>query len=351
MPAFDLRGELAHSGENTHWGRKMQFFRISLAAFLLVSACGGNPFIDDPDDGGGGGSTFPLTGTTTDPSPNGAIQRVENKSTENGNGYAEDFAYDPETDTFFVDGLAFDGANVYQRGTAVASLGSVMVFEGDSVYYDDKTGSPIAQGQHRALYGVSTTGETEFAIVRTGAYLGYGFGGFVYQRNGSVTIPTSGQAHYEGEYAGMRDFNGAGGLEYTTGWMTIDIDFNDFNEGNAVAGSVTDRAVYDMDGNDITADIELALETEYETTLDGLPVLTFSVGPGVMDENGEITGEVGSYVSGPEGVEVYESGTYYAVMAGEDATEIAGIIVVESVDPRSEGVIARETGGFIVYNQ
>ena len=52
-------------------------------------------------------------------------------------------------------------------------------------------------------------------------------------------------------------------------------------------------------------------------------------------------------------MEVYEFGTYYGVIAGDTTTnpggEIVGVIVVESDDPRYQGVTAQETGGFILY--
>ena len=218
------------------------------------------------------------------------------------------------------------------------------------------TGAPIAQFGHRAIYGVSTSGNTEFAIVRTGAYVPYGYGGFVYERDGEVVLPTSGQASYSGDYAGIRDFDGAGGLEYSEGDMTIAIDFNDFNEGAAVAGQVTNRAIFDVNGNDITDDVINALNIDNESSLTELPTLVFSVGPGSLDANGEMTGELTSSVTNADGAAVgFEEGNYYAVISG-DATqggqdEVVGIIVVEATDPRYEGVTVRETGGFILYRE
>ncbi len=84
--------------------------------------------------------------------------------------------------------------------------------------------------------GSAGTGRTEFAIVRTGAYRDFGFGGFVMKRNDNVVLPSSGQAAYTGDYGAVRDFSGATGLEYVTGDMDIAIDFEDFNDGNAVQG-------------------------------------------------------------------------------------------------------------------
>jgi hypothetical protein len=189
-------------------------------------------------------------------------------------------------------------------------------------------------------------------VVRTGAYVSYGFGGFAYQRNGSVTLPTSGQASFTGDYAALRDFNARGGLEYARGRMQVNIDFRDFNSGNAVSGFVADRTIYDVNGVDITSEVLTALNTKYESNHTELPVLRFVVGPGVLDANGEITGSLNSYVQpATRAAEEFEVGKYYAVVSGSDPDEVTGVIVVTGEDPRSEGVTARETGGFILYRR
>jgi len=344
----------------------MASYKTMMMACLLLAACDGNPFVTeepvtDPGTDGGGGivSDRVLPPGTTSPSRSTSIFRREPTEEDGGavgDGYVADVAYDSGTDTFTVDGLAFDGGNVYSRDDRVGSLGPFAVYEAASTYADDVTGTPISQFGHRALYGVSTSGNTEFAVVRTGAYVPYGYGGFVYQRNGTVTLPTSGQAHYEGDYAAVRDFSGTGGIEYSDGDMVINIDFNDFNEGAAVAGQVTNRAIYDINGTDITSDVIDALNVDNESNLTVLPTLVFSVGPNALDANGELTGELTSSFTGSDGAAVaYEEGNYYAVISG-DATaggedEIVGVIVVEATDPRYEGVTVRETGGFILYRE
>ncbi|MFN6978608.1 MAG: hypothetical protein ACK4OP_10825, partial [Gemmobacter sp.] len=214
---------------------------LAAAAFVLV-ACDGNPFgpqpttPTDPTDPGGGGITSPRTlpPGTTSPTRDTRITRFEPRENTTGNGFVTDVSYDAATDTFTVDNLGFDGDNTYSRGRRVGSLGPYAVYENADVFNDPLTGAGIGQFTHRAIYGVSRSGQTEFAIVRTGAYTGYGFGGFVYQRNGSVELPTSGQANYRGAYSALRDFEGRGGMELATGTMRVAIDFNDFNAGAAV---------------------------------------------------------------------------------------------------------------------
>lgn len=330
-----------------------------LVLMTALAGCDGNTLNNVPPDPAeevpvpapgtdGGISRDGLPPGTSNPSRSATITRFEPQGGV-GDGYVTSVRYDAATDTFEVDNLGFDGDNGYGRGVAVASLGPYAVYEAASVYPDSVTGAPINQLTHRALLAVSPSGQTEFAIVRTGAYVGYGFGGFIYKRNGPVTLPTSGQAAYSGQYAGLRDFDGRGGLEYATGDMTMAIDFRDFNEGNAVQGFVTNRRVFDIAGNDITGSVVSALATKLGNGQSALPTIALQVGPGVMDVNGEIVGGVVSNVARPDGsLETFETGKYYAILAGTGAQEVVGVVVVEADDPRYSGVTVRETGGFIL---
>ena len=306
--------------------------------------------------------TNPVTGGdgvdgTEDATANDAIVRYEPSDGE-GSGYATGYAYDEGTDTFTVDNLAFDGDNTYTAEDDPDIIANIpfSVYENASVFNDSTTGVPITQFPHKIIYGVSTNTDgdgnptTEFAIVRTGAYLGYGFGGFLYQRGGGVTLPTTGQADYTGQYAALRDFDGMTGLEFATGDMNVSIDFEDFDSGDAAQGTVTNRQIFDIDGNDITASMITALETEYGGTYAALPTLTFNVGPGVLDSAGELQGTLSSYlVDGDGDTQQFESGNYYALLSGDGADEIVGVLVVEADDPRYTNVTVRETGGFILY--
>lgn len=335
---------------------------LSIAALSLVmilSACSGNPLdevVDPTDpatptnpDGTPIASDRVLPPGTVSPSRSTGIFRNEpTTGGEVGDGFARDVSYNSADDTFSVDNLGFDGDNSYTRGTAVASLGPYAVYEGPSTFPDSVTGDRIDQFLHRAIYAVGPEGRTEFAIVRTGSYKPYGFGGFVYQRNDSVILPTEGQALYQGDYASLRDFDGKAGLEYGTGQMEMAIDFNDFNSGNAVKGTVYNRAVFDINGNDITSDILVSMEKD-GVRPSALPVLVFTVGPGVMDTNGEILGNITSDIVRSDGsFDAFEEGKYYAVVSGDGADQVVGVIVTTAKDERFENVTVRETGGFIL---
>lgn len=336
----------------------------AMAAFVVFTACDGNPFDTTASSTAPSApvntSTLSLPPGTTNPSAGVSIFRYEERDAS-GSGYAEAISYDAANDRFFVDNLAFDGDNFYKRDTRTPNLGPFQVYENDSFLNDASTGTPINQFQHKAIYGVSTSGKSEFAIVRTGQYVDYGFGGFLYQRNTGVTLPASGQAVYSGQYAGIRDFLSRGGLEYVVGDAAMAIDFEDFNDGSGVRGQITNRRVFNINGANITQDIIDAINNAGVDPADPasvgtyaniteLPTLLFTIGPNTADANGEMTGSLNSQLAQNTGAAVtFESGTYYAMVAGDNAEEIVGIVVVTSTDPRYTGVTTRETGGFVVY--
>ncbi len=317
---------------------------------IALASCSGASIVKPKTDGPE--SVAPLPGTPN-PTATRGITRYEAK-TEDGSGFAQSFNYNSADDTFTVDNLAFDGGNTYSRLTPPGALnpGPFRVYEGPASTPDSLTGVPIDQFLHRAILGTSTSGDVEFAIVRTGSYVNYGFGGFVYSRNGRVTLPlpSTGQARFSGDYMALRDFNGRSGIEYATGAMTVDIDFKDFNDGKAVKGSVTNRKVFDINGTDITAQVVAGMQDKFvNPSISALPTLTFVVGPGHVDSNGEITGALNSHVRNGDGEdELYENGNYYALLSGEGVNEVVGVIVVTAEDARYKNVTVRETGGFLL---
>ncbi|WP_143598932.1 hypothetical protein [Pseudothioclava arenosa] len=345
-----------------------------IAQLLIVAAvagCSGSAVIKSGDDTGGG-DIITLPGDTTS---DGSVSRYEPEDAASGSGYAQAVEVRDNGDgttTFLVDNLAFDGAE-YSEGTVVSSLGRTginagpfSVYEGPEFEPDFVTGTAIAQLTHRAIYAKSTSGNSEFAIVRTGSYTGYGFGGFLYSRTGSVTLPAtatgtgiSRQASYSGDYAGLIDYNGRSGLDYVTGTASIAIDFADFDDGAAIYGSISDRRMFDIDGNDISQDYLDRLNEELDypagSGYTSLPTLVFDIGPGVLADNGEIEGTLGVDVLTAGGVvQELVSGKYYGVISGDvtaGTDEVVGVIVVTGDDPGYDGVTMRETGGFIVYRQ
>lgn len=356
--------------------------KFNLAGLMLCSflvACGSSPAPFGENDGGGTGqagdeadegdeasgiSTDGVPPGTTSPSPEAALFRTEPTEAnggEPGDGFARSISYNSADDTFTVDNLAFDGGNVYQRGAAVSSLNDEFsVYEADAQVTDPVTGAAINQLTHRAIYGVSRNQTaaglptTQFAIVRTGAFVDYGFGGFIYQRDTTVTLPQTGQAIFTGKAAGVRDFDGAGGVQYTTGDMEIAIDFDDFNNdtgqrGDAVRGTLSNRRIFNVNGDDVTSGVIAQLSSNNDASLTQIPDARFTVGPGALDANGDAVGDVTSFFTDNAGRSItYEEGRYYAIVSGDDPDEIVGVMVLPNTR-EADGVTSRETSGFIVY--
>ena len=362
--------------------------RTAVFACLILAACDGNPFAPkvpgtETPTPAGNASVSTLPGTDA-PTTDGSITRFEDEglgplSASNGDGTASGsgtapavqgngFAfqdgqihYNAADDTFAVDNLAFDGGNVYTRSPAFKAsaagpdIGAARVYQGAGTVRDNQTGALIDQFSYRALFGESRSGRTQFAIVRTGAYRPYGFGGFIFNRKGGVGLPVlepgSNQANYTGAYAGLRDFKGKGGMQVTSGDMQMSIDFNDFNPNESgldmasgVTGFVNNRKIFDLNGNEITAQVIAEINADKGTALTAMPSLQIFTGPGFMDKNGETEGYLDNFLSGKE----FEAGKYYALLSGSKADEVVGIIVVNS---DIGTYTARETGGFILYRQ
>lgn len=345
----------------------------AVAALALLGACNGTqpffdgenaPWINAPDEGSFAEELPPAEEA---PAPTRRIQRYEAEN-DSGGGYARDIRYNEGDDTFYVNNLAFDGENTYQRGTAIPSLaaGAFNVYDAEITVNDYLTGNAIDQIEYRAIYAESTNTATDddgnvvprsrFAIVRTGDYSGYGFGGFVYMRDGAVSLPpdnTTGQAGFTGKYAGLRIFDGISKMELTEADIKIDIDFDDFDANNTVKGRLYNRAAYNPDGTAVV------LGDDYDAGELPYGDLPFVIAEGVdnFNEDGEMFGSVrNTRLDLNSGTQVeYETGKYYGIMAGDlndpaDGGEIVGIIVIDSFDPR-DGIEkqVQETGGFIVY--
>ncbi|SMX32913.1 hypothetical protein [Actibacterium lipolyticum] len=299
----------------------LRILSILMACTALTACSGGDGTNPINGDGGssGGGSTGGTGGIgDDDASPNASIERYED------DGQARDILYNADDDTFIVDNLAFDGSGVYERDNVVPTVNSFRVYENNNT---------TERRAYKALYLESTSGLSRVAIVRTGSYQGFGFGGFVYARDGGVDLPSTGSATFTGAYAGMRVFNGAGGLQYTQADAELIVDFEDFDATRAVEGFLTNREVLNQSG----------------AVIDTLPTLIFSTGS--ITDAGEISGVASSDRFDVDSGEIvdFETGNYYAIIGGAEADEIVGVVVVTADDPDRDNVTIQETGAFIVY--
>lgn len=334
----------------------------AISALALLTACGdGQPFFDIEDD-----ETpdieIELDGTE-DPESNDSINRIEpdagnGVANATGGGLVRSAVYDEDNDTYDIDNLAFDGLNTYSRDTAQPTLGGYPVYAAEEVVPDFLTGGDVDQVQeYRLIAGRSNTEvggdpRTSFAIVRTGGFSGFGFGGFVYERNGGVTLPTSGQAQWDGTAAGIRVFDPIGRLEFTEADAFVAIDFDDFNTNNGITGSISNRRAYDVNGNRLPDDFAPNPDTPAQPLY---PDIQFVILQGVdsLLPSGEFTGELrNSRINEAGQIELYEDGEYFGIIAGDataaDGGEVVGVYVVQSEDPRLEGVTVQETGGFVL---
>ena len=329
----------------------------SLAVLATLAACGDGQPIIQPSQAeldAAAEQELDLPPGTEDAVASGDIFRFEARD-EEGGGLVTDVSYNARRDTFRVDNLGFDGPNVYARKRGeLKTLGTARVYQARDTTPDFLTGKPVGQiVPYVALYGVSRAQvdgapRTSYAIVRTGGYAGFGFGGYVYERNGDVTLPDSGQATFSGDYAGLRVFGpGKGGLEYVTGDMSIDIDFEDFNANDAVKGTIANRRFFDQDGERI--------RTSNEEGFLKNPNVNFVVQEGApsINDAGEIEAELRNFILNADGErEIYEQGTFTGIIAGDTTRgrggEIVGVVKLTAEDPREEGTIMQETGGAIL---
>jgi hypothetical protein len=285
---------------------------VLLPAFL--AGCGGsNPFAAEDD---AGAEIVPsVTGLPGTVNATAADTLYRYEDNQGGFGDVPDsYTYVPGSDSFLVDQLPFDGAGIYDRDNEVATLTT-----GVKVY-ENNNAAPARK--YKLIYDSSASGQSQYVIVRTGDYREFGYGGFIYQRSGSVTLPTTGDAVYTGAYAGIRVFNDTDGLQYVTGDATLEIDFEDFDLERAFEGRVETRQVFDTDGS------LAAVQTD---------VGDLTLATGAISDAGEATGTV--FLDDIPRVNQSGDNKYYAVLSGDSATEVVGIILIESGN-------YQETGGF-----
>ncbi|MBB5720897.1 hypothetical protein FHS72_000501 [Loktanella ponticola] len=342
---------------------------ISLALLATLAACGdGQPFFNEEEAAIEVGSPDEFLSDNTDSialddalADRGDIIRQE--PTDGNGGIASALVFNVDEDTFFVDGLAFDGLNTYQRFGAIESIGDNKVFQADFVVEDSLTGAPVGQSiPYFALYNASTvtledgTPRSALAIVRTGGYTDYGFGSYSYQRAGNHVLPTEGQATFTGTYAGLRVFDKISEIELSQADVSLDIDFDDFDGTPGLKGVLTNRHYYAANGAEITVFTDELRTDDHDDAAIQAPDLNFVVRAGgtTISTSGEIAGEVSNRIIDPRsGDHVdYEVGNYFGILAGDmtdvaDGGEVVGILVFEVEDSRFGNVIAQETGGFI----
>jgi hypothetical protein len=288
--------------------------RLALAAFLGLAACGGNPWAED-DGGNADTSSDAVYGSD-----------LNSKLTMNS------MAYDATSDQIVVNNIPFDGATADNGQAVYARAGSL----GSSGFgrYENVAGAH----QYYAVFRRSDSGAVQGGAVATAAYIDFGIGGAAVKRSGSVSLPSSGEYTFTGQYAAVRVYANSetspNTVQYITGDSRIDLDFGDYDTTGAVIGTITNRQLYDNGGTLIgPMDDYIAL---YSTGFD--------------PETGIITAATATGVS-TSTTDTLTSGQWTGIIGGTNGTEIAGILVVEGDSGDSGGTATveqvRETGVLI----
>lgn len=288
----------------------------AVVSLLALAACGGNPWVEE--DGAEpdlfGGSVY------------GAD--LEDQLT------MDSMVYDPDTQELVVNNIPFDGANA-DNGQAVYTRTGAVGASSFSRY--ENTAGTMA---YYAVFRRSASGATQAGAFATSGYIDFGIGGASAQRNTeTVSLPTSGEYSFTGEYAAVRVFENAAGMpnqpQYVTGDVQIEMDFGDFDEVGAIVGVISGRQLFDVNGAPLGP-------------MDDFVSLAMSE---IDRSTGVVAAETAVGVSTSTAEEL-TSGQWTAILGGPEGTEIAGIVVLEGAandvppDNSTPGQI-RETGVFI----
>lgn len=225
------------------------------------------------------------------------------------------FRYNSGSDTITINNLPFDLNGTYTR---VAALDR----NGFKAYMNDAT----IPGSHQYVALYNQTSAVRAGVVGTGAYVNYGYGGRMMGNSGTVTLPSTGQAQYQGNYAGIRVYETIGGLDYTDGTVDMNVDFLDFANTGAVDTVVSNRHAYNSTGALIGALPSLSTTT---TTINGNIIHT----------------DVAEILPSGTGA----TGTLDAIFGGTSGTQVAGVLVITGQDPLSAGgQNVKESGAFLL---
>ena len=265
----------------------------STAVAALLTGCGGS-------DGGGGATTVatPTTSVTSLAASTVVLSAAD----------ATRIAYDSTADELIVEGIPFDDDVFSARYTRTAAL--------DRPGYQAYS-STNGFDTYVAFYGTSTSGATAVAVTATNEFADNGYRGAMYQRNTSVTLPSTTQrAFYNGTYVGLRtDGGGNPTMDTITGTVRMEADFSD----DVVRGGISGRnAVVNESGTAVGNNLILGDASINRTT-------------------GAFNGAVSEVIGGNDA-----TGTYEGLFGDTDASEIAGVLVINAGDLTETGVFIAE---------
>ncbi|WP_417241559.1 hypothetical protein [Celeribacter sp.] len=351
----------------------MSTSKIALLSLLMagLTACGG----PNKSVGPGGGTSAVVTAITdlrgtadenlsasrsivrlhaaeTDPSSSDFdYHLVENSVTVEDNG-----------NSLIITGMPFDGNDSYVRVATAGNPTGVAGAGGDFYLYrnaqntmvDEFGIGPIPQNGYLAIHQTSDNGKAYVTIVAStfDTSDGWRTNGFIYGRNGGVTLPTENQGDFVGDYAAIRTFNNDKRLEYISGAMALTIDFEKLNSAGAVRFNIDERKAYDADGNFLgnlssfggtaaNGALDAQGEFQAEGTIGTLPGAEWDEDAGEYVEAGDLSGG---------------SGTIQGLISGAGADQVAvGTLVLDGgdyvfnapiwIDRNDDGIIQTSTFG------
>lgn len=269
-----------------------------IAALMVLGACDGV----NPITGGGGGSGGTSTCTGNSTTCSGEVNR---------------FTYNSATDVVTINNLPFDLGGTYSRNAALDQ-------DGFRAYVND-----AGDETYVALFSADLANNVAAGVVGTDGYLEFGYGGTMYTSTGA-SLPSAGEATFEGQYAGIRVYEGdTTQLGFSRGTARLRMDFDDFDVVGAIDVLITDRTAYD---NSNTLIGDLPYLSGQTTQHDGIRIKSTNVTEVYPDSS---TGGTGTL----EGI---FGGTVGAGLGGQ----IAGVVVITSPDQAS-GLNVMERGAFI----
>jgi hypothetical protein len=314
-------------------GQIMVRYRAALAALLVVAACGGNPFLPEPVD------PTPPDPNAPQPSPD------QDNAVEDLRG----FRYDGTTLEIDMAGVSSSGQYGLFRRKAEMDIPAhgphpaYLAYEFQETNMTRSYLAYVAENDRGTLLSVASADGGQFNEHNGG-------GGWVrltgYSRPDIAASPSLGGTEegtfsYYGAYAGVfvPGFNDPGGPPRpptlqpgeplgVRGVIQVNAQFTNRASGDpeVVEGEITNRRLFDRDGNQITS-INIADGNGGVRTIDTSPMPGLVLRETGISENGTFLGTV-EYDGAPDS----EAGSFDGAFGGSGASDVAGVIWVNPIE-------------------
>lgn len=304
----------------------------SLLLCALLMACGSsgtNPFTPEVDTGTGGDTGNGNLDTT---GGNTAEEIEEVRSAVVGD--IGSLTFDPATQTLTVTGLTLDDtplAATYRRRAALDRDG-YLAFTAQ----DDPLDRHIT-----AFVRQSDDGFARGAVASSGAVRNRIFGGAVFERSGTYSAPdvtaTTGLVSYTGSYVAVTNLSTTTGTDLLAVNPGIDPDIAP-GQALTVSGDVLLQA--DFADSRIEGNIYDRVLTQTGTTLPSVVLIATGISDSGTFEGTTIEYEAGDFPG--QAVIGLDIGDYAGILAGENATSVAGGVSLTEFDGPGNVILGLE---------